>query len=133
MYASSQIYSDKGKASPSPPLGAERAGVRWGIPSDAGAHLTLPSLRDGPLPLPPEGPEGRRGISHRPGKMCACPSAFAARRFRWECETVQMRAWRAVRLLLAILLVAAALAPAASAGRETVRIGWLSRAVKRVL
>ena len=24
-------------------------------------HLTLPSLRDGPLPLPPRGPRGRRG------------------------------------------------------------------------
>jgi hypothetical protein len=35
----------------------ERAGVRW--ESAAGAtYLTLPSLRDGPLPLPPMGGEG---------------------------------------------------------------------------
>jgi ABC transporter substrate binding protein (PQQ-dependent alcohol dehydrogenase system) len=46
-----------------------------------------------------------------------------------------MRAWRAVGLLLLllILIIAAALAPTASAGEEAVRIGWLSRAVKRVL
>jgi ABC transporter substrate binding protein (PQQ-dependent alcohol dehydrogenase system) len=44
-----------------------------------------------------------------------------------------MRAWRAVRLSLLILIIAAALAPMASAGEEAVRIGWLSRAVKRVL
>ena len=46
-----------------------------------------------------------------------------------------MRAWRDIRLLLGILIVAAAaLAPAASpAGEEMVQIGWLSRAVKRTL
>src|SRR5438045_9697609 len=44
-----------------------------------------------------------------------------------------MRAWRAVRLLLLILIIAAALAPTASAGEETVRIGWLSQEVKRTL
>ena len=41
------------------PLGAERAGVRWGLLSAGSAHLTLPLLRDGPLPLPPKGGEGR--------------------------------------------------------------------------
>jgi ATP-dependent Lhr-like helicase len=49
--------------SPSPPLGAERVGVRWGEPqaSDGGAtHLTLPAQRAGPLPLPPQaGGEGQ--------------------------------------------------------------------------
>ena len=45
-----------------------------------------------------------------------------------------MRAWRDVRLVLAILIVATALAPAVSrAGEEMVQIGWLSRAVKRTL
>src|SRR5580693_4527630 len=46
-----------------------------------------------------------------------------------------MRARRDIRLLLGMLIVAAAaLAPAASpAGEEMVQIGWLSRAVKRTL
>ncbi|MGA7266028.1 MAG: ABC transporter substrate-binding protein [Stellaceae bacterium] len=45
-----------------------------------------------------------------------------------------MRAWRHVRLWLVILVIAAALAPAASgAGEETVQIGWLSQTVKRSL
>jgi ABC transporter substrate binding protein (PQQ-dependent alcohol dehydrogenase system) len=45
-----------------------------------------------------------------------------------------MRAWRDVRLVLAILIVATALAPTVSrAGEEVVRIGWLSQAVKRTL
>src|SRR5712692_341218 len=40
--------------------GGGEGGVRWGIPErGAGTHLTLPSLRDGPLPLPPEGREGQ--------------------------------------------------------------------------
>src|SRR5438445_12471395 len=43
--------------------GAERAGVRWGIPERRPTpHLTLPRLRRGPLPLRPE---GRRGLSAR--------------------------------------------------------------------
>ncbi|HEX4185391.1 MAG TPA: hypothetical protein VHY78_05985, partial [Stellaceae bacterium] len=50
--------------SPSPPLGAERDGVRWGEPraaDDGATHLTLPALRAGPLPLPPQaGGEGQR-------------------------------------------------------------------------
>ena len=45
-----------------------------------------------------------------------------------------MRAWCDVRLLLVILTIAAALAPAAShAGEQVVQIGWLSQAVKRTL
>jgi hypothetical protein len=40
------------------PSGAERAGVRWGLQSADRAHLTLPLLRNGPLPLPPRGGEG---------------------------------------------------------------------------
>jgi hypothetical protein len=45
-----------------------------------------------------------------------------------------MRGWRDVRLLLVILIIAAALAPAAShAGEQVVQIGWLSQAVKRTL
>jgi hypothetical protein len=51
-------------ASPSPPWGGEGAGVWGGIPSVAVAHLTPPTLRVGPLPLPPE---GRRGI---PEEFC---------------------------------------------------------------
>src|SRR6266850_7949242 len=47
-----------GLSSLSAPGGGEGR-VRWRIPErGAGTHLTLPSLRDGPLPLPPE---GRRG------------------------------------------------------------------------
>ena len=45
-----------------------------------------------------------------------------------------MRAWRDIGLLLVILTIAAALAPAPSrAGEEMVQIGWLSQAVKRNL
>jgi ABC transporter substrate binding protein (PQQ-dependent alcohol dehydrogenase system) len=45
-----------------------------------------------------------------------------------------MRAWRDVRLLLVIFIVAAALTPAASrADEQVVQIGWLSQAVKRSL
>src|SRR6266851_622393 len=51
------------RGSPSPPPGAERVGVRWGIPERSPtAHLTLPGLWRGPLPLPPE---GRRGEGKR--------------------------------------------------------------------
>src|SRR6185437_6423882 len=50
---------------PSPPLGAERAGVRWGIPETSErAHLTLPRLRRAPA-SPPMGGEGSRGARHR--------------------------------------------------------------------
>jgi hypothetical protein len=46
---------------------AERGGVRWGMLGAGGeTHLTLPPLRVGPLPLPPEGRRGNlwqgRGI-----------------------------------------------------------------------
>ena len=35
---------------PSPPLGAERVGVRWGMLGASGeTHLTFPPLRVGPL------------------------------------------------------------------------------------
>jgi ABC transporter substrate binding protein (PQQ-dependent alcohol dehydrogenase system) len=44
-----------------------------------------------------------------------------------------MSSWRHATLLMVTLIVAAALAPAASAGEETLRIGWLSQAVKRTL
>jgi uncharacterized protein (TIGR02118 family) len=51
------------EASPSPPLGAEKVGVRWGRPApDRGAaHLTLPiACALGPLPLPAQaGGEGQ--------------------------------------------------------------------------
>ena len=50
--------------SPSPPLGAERVGVRWGSPGSEPrrlTHLTLPiAYAMGPLPLPPQaGGEGK--------------------------------------------------------------------------
>src|SRR6266850_2572824 len=55
-----------GLSSLSAPGGGEGR-VRWRIPErGAGTHLTLPSLRDGPLPLPPE---GRRGAIV--SKICA--------------------------------------------------------------
>src|SRR6266446_6723724 len=41
-------------------LSAPEGGVRWGIPErGAGTHLTLPSLRDGPLLSPLKGGEGQ--------------------------------------------------------------------------
>src|SRR6266852_5279429 len=44
-------------------LSAPGGGEGWGEVGDsralAGTHLTLPSLRDGPLPLPPEGRRGQ--------------------------------------------------------------------------
>ena len=47
------------ECTPSPPLGAERVGVRWGtLGASCEAHLTFPPLRVGPLPLPSEGGEG---------------------------------------------------------------------------
>jgi hypothetical protein len=50
----SQILASGGPSSPSPPLGAERVGVRWGERRLAGVtHLTLPVAdATGPLPLP---------------------------------------------------------------------------------
>src|SRR5215467_6622147 len=50
--------------SPSPPWGAERVGVRWGIVADK-THLTLPiAAAMGPLSLPPRaGGEGEK--AHR--------------------------------------------------------------------
>src|SRR5439155_12118431 len=51
-------------STPSPPSGAERAGVRWGIPERA-SRPTSPSQRHalGPSLSPPE---GRRGGFHPP-------------------------------------------------------------------
>src|ERR1700730_16942043 len=61
-----EAISDKTREGPSPqPSPCERKAVRGNLkmrgaagPVRSLAHLTLPSLRDGPLPLPPE---GRRG------------------------------------------------------------------------
>src|SRR6266851_7166950 len=57
--------SEKPRASPSPPLGAERVGVRWGASGCGVAHLTLPIAHaTGPLPLPPQsGGEGKRSAN----------------------------------------------------------------------
>src|SRR5207244_10506074 len=52
--------------SPSPPLGAERVGVRWGSPrgrKGGTAHLTLPPLPRRAPPSPPA--SGRRGARAR--------------------------------------------------------------------
>jgi hypothetical protein len=47
------------KLHPLPPPAGGRGSVRGADVAGCGAtHLTLPSLRDGPLPLPPEGGEG---------------------------------------------------------------------------
>ena len=66
--------------SPSPPLGAERVGVRWGSGRSvvAGvAHLTLPVAEStGPLPLPPQaGGEGK--IARRPRCKRKCVNTVA--------------------------------------------------------
>src|SRR6266567_4183851 len=59
-------------------LSAPGGGEGWGEVGDSRAlaetHLTLPSLRDGPLPLPPE---GRRGIL-----FCRRELRFGTRRRR---------------------------------------------------
>jgi hypothetical protein len=56
---SSQICSNGGKASPSPPLGAERVGVRWGD-SERSPSPTSPShaYGVGPFLSPLKGGEG---------------------------------------------------------------------------
>ena len=51
---------------PSPPLGAERVGVWWGmLGASRETHLTFPPLRVGPLPLPPKGGEGICGTFNK--------------------------------------------------------------------
>jgi hypothetical protein len=50
-----------GPFSLSAPGGGEGRGEVGDAAAIADTHLTLPALRAGPLPLPPEGPEGRRG------------------------------------------------------------------------
>ena len=57
------IGHPEAQLSPSPPLGAERVGVRWGKPQPpigGATHLTLPRLRRGPLPLPPRAERGKK-------------------------------------------------------------------------
>src|SRR6266404_2025794 len=53
---------------PSPPLGAERVGVRWEsrVPNSRTTHLTLPAQRAGPLPLPPQAGGEGQGLAIRP-------------------------------------------------------------------
>src|SRR6266568_7204643 len=55
-------------------LSAPGGGEGWGEVGDSRAlaetHLTLPSLRDGPLPLPPK---GRRGAAFRPSLIPGTP------------------------------------------------------------
>jgi hypothetical protein len=49
------------------------------MPTGDTAHLTLPSLRDGPLPLPPQagGERPSPATQHVQANMCAYPSAKA--------------------------------------------------------
>src|SRR5215472_9600588 len=65
------------KAPLSAPGGGEGRGEVGEIVSSDTAHLTLSSLRDGPLPLPPQaGGEGPRPATRNvQANMCACPSA----------------------------------------------------------
>src|SRR4051812_40081457 len=56
------------RITPSPPLGAERVGVRWGEPrvrSGVATHLTLPALPRRAPPSPPA--SGRRGANRARG------------------------------------------------------------------
>jgi hypothetical protein len=56
-FSSSLVVAAAPQILPSPPLGAERVGVRWGSPP-GNTHLTLPPLaRRAPL-SPPMGGEG---------------------------------------------------------------------------
>src|SRR5690242_13104165 len=78
--------------------------------------------------------KGGEGFLTGPARCVHALALLRGRRFRWGCETVPMRAWRDLRLLLVIFIVAAALTPAASrADEQVVQIGWLSQAVKRSL
>src|SRR5712692_6889574 len=71
----SSIWTGRANSIPlSAPGGGEGRGEVGDSRALAGAHLTLPRLRRGPLPLPPK---GRRGLPHLLSEMCACHSAFA--------------------------------------------------------
>jgi hypothetical protein len=73
--------------SPSPPLGAERVGVRWGSPvTNSGAtHLTLPAQPRRAPPSPPA--SGRRGArAHdKTGTSRTCVHALALARGEGMC------------------------------------------------
>src|SRR5271167_263242 len=88
--------------SPSPPLGAERVGVRWGIPavpSSGATHLTLPSprikpagLRLTPRRVPPSPPAGgRRGPKALAKDKCQpkCVHALARKRGSRACPWLE--------------------------------------------
>src|SRR5215472_10488102 len=68
-----------GQGPPLRPGGEEGRGEVGEMLSSDTAHLTLPSLRDGPLPLPPQaGGEGPSPATRNvQANMCACPSASA--------------------------------------------------------
>src|SRR5205807_8036629 len=70
------------------PLSAPGGGEGWGEVGDsrapAGAHLTLPSLRDGPLPLPPE---GRRGVFRAAHRISPDPVALDRGAVELDAET----------------------------------------------
>src|SRR4051794_13549111 len=64
------------RPTPSPPPGAERAGVRWGIPeSSLKAHLTRPAAAPRSTLSPLKGEEGNSAaapiIPPPPGRSCA--------------------------------------------------------------
>src|SRR6516164_10412962 len=71
--------TSRGQGPPLGPGGGEGRGEVGEMLSSDTAHLTLPSLREGPLPLPPQaGGEGPSPATRSvQANMCACPSASA--------------------------------------------------------
>src|SRR5215472_18714729 len=84
------------KALLSAPGGGEGRGEVGEMLSSDTAHLTLPSLRDGPLPLSPQaGGEGPSPATRNvQANMCACPSAKAGdQRRQSQPEALDSRSW----------------------------------------
>src|SRR6266702_5135500 len=117
-------------------LSAPGGGEGWGevgdfrAPSDT--HLTLPSLRDGPLPLPPE---GRRG-DYSSRLRRSAPAGPAVRAARADRGVVAVARRPALSLYLAAMRASGAARRWSRAHRRGVvdrRVGPLARGDPRLL